>query len=68
MYIYSKNAIFCKKWFLSYGYPMGIVWVSYGEIRQLPGKYQVNTPLKCHFFMAPRMAYNYSRFGSNQSV
>ena len=33
MYIYSKSAILCKKWSLSYGYLMVILWLSYGKSR-----------------------------------
>ena len=31
MYIYSKCTILCVFGGLSYGYPMGMVWVSYGK-------------------------------------
>ena len=29
-YIYSICSIIAENWAVSYGYPMGIVWVSYG--------------------------------------
>ena len=32
MYIYRKCDDLCKKWSLSYGYPMVILWVSYGIV------------------------------------
>ena len=32
MYIYSKSDILCRNRHLSYGYPMGIIWVSYGIV------------------------------------
>ena len=31
MYIYRMRDILCKNGQISYGYPMGIVWVSYGR-------------------------------------
>ena len=31
MYIYSMYDVLCKKLRLSYGYPMVILWVSYGK-------------------------------------
>ena len=42
MYIYSKCAKMHKNEVLSYGYPMGMLWVSYGAGRYLAGKWQVN--------------------------
>ena len=33
MYIYSKCEVCAKKRQVSYGYPMGMLWVSYGGIR-----------------------------------
>ena len=38
MYIYSKCAKKRKKWQVSYGYPMGKLWVSYGKGRYLSAK------------------------------
>jgi len=32
-----------KKWQVSYGYPMGKLWVSYGAGRYLVGKSEKNT-------------------------
>ena len=40
MYIYSKCAKMRKKGVLSYGYPMGMLWVSYGAGRYLAGKWE----------------------------
>jgi len=37
MYIYSKCAKMCKIGKVSYGYPMGMLWVSYGVISILSG-------------------------------
>jgi len=36
MYIYSKRDKMCKKVALSYGYPMVMVWVSYGIVSLNP--------------------------------
>ena len=40
MYIYSKCAILCVFGGLSYGYPMSMVWVSYGKGCRMIGKWQ----------------------------
>ena len=37
-YIYRKCDEMCKKWRLSYGYLMVILWVSYGKSRLGIGK------------------------------
>ena len=36
----------CKKGKVSYGYPMGMVWVSYGKTSTIPVQYQYNTSTK----------------------
>ena len=34
----------CKKGKVSYGYPMGMVWVSYGKTSTIPVQYQYKAP------------------------
>jgi len=44
MYIYRKCDDLCKKWSLSYGYPMVILWVSYGIVSFRPRSALVPLP------------------------
>jgi hypothetical protein len=46
MYIYRKCDKKCKKVEVSYGYPMGMLWVSYGKVRWLAGCWRVVVRLK----------------------
>ena len=43
-YIYSKCEKMCKMSEVSYGYPMGMLWVSYGEVWYRSGvKYRIES-------------------------
>ena len=41
MYIYSKSTFFALFYVLSYGYLMGMVWVSYGKHPTLAHEWQL---------------------------